>query len=194
MPMSCLLAVAMLMGGPWSGAGFVVEDTTSPPSAGAQTETPAPPENAPNEPAKNVRGEENKAAGGAEKKAGAPVARRAKRHRKHKAAPKPVAEGRPHKIVIREGGAREPSAQIVPGMTPEEAVKQRQSTEDMLVSAGDHLKLLEERRLDSGQQETVTQIRNYMDKARSALRDGDTQRGHTLALKAYLLADDLVKH
>jgi hypothetical protein len=30
--------------------------------------------------------------------------------------------------------------------------------------------------------------------ARSALKDGDTQRAHTLASKAQLLSDDLAKH
>jgi hypothetical protein len=40
----------------------------------------------------------------------------------------------------------------------------------------------------------VVQIRQYMDVARSALNESDTQRAHTLALKAYLLSDDLVKH
>ena len=43
-------------------------------------------------------------------------------------------------------------------------------------------------------QEIVVQIRQYLDGARSALKDGDTQRAHTLALKAYLLTDDLLKH
>jgi hypothetical protein len=38
------------------------------------------------------------------------------------------------------------------------------------------------------------QIRHYIDGARSALKESDTQRAHTLALKAYLLSDDLVKH
>jgi len=40
----------------------------------------------------------------------------------------------------------------------------------------------------------VGQIRNYMVGARSALQEGDLWRANTLAQKAHLLADDLVKH
>ena len=87
-----------------------------------------------------------------------------------------------------------PPAQIVPGMAPQEADQQRQHAVELLASAEENLKQLSGRRLDSRQQETVAQIHNYTDGARSALNDGDTQRAHTLALKAHLLADDLVKH
>jgi len=39
----------------------------------------------------------------------------------------------------------------------------------------------------------VAQIRNYMDGARSALKEGDVRRANTLALKAHLLSEELVK-
>jgi len=39
----------------------------------------------------------------------------------------------------------------------------------------------------------VGQIRNYMDHARLALKEGDLRRANTLAEKAHLLSDDLVK-
>ena len=48
--------------------------------------------------------------------------------------------------------------------------------------------------MDAQQQETVGQIRNYMEGARAALKEGDVQRAGTLAGKAHLLADDLAKH
>jgi hypothetical protein len=114
------------------------------------------------------------------------------RKRRHRAAPAP--DGTPKKIVVREGGASEPAAQIAPGMTPEEAARERQNTEQLLSSTGVHLTELAARTLDAGQQETVGQIRNYMDGARSALKDGDVRRADTLATKAHLLAEDLVKH
>src|ERR1035441_5013634 len=44
--------------------------------------------------------------------------------------------------------------------------------------------------VDAPRQETVSQIHNYMQGARAALKEGDISRGHTLALKANLLADD----
>ena len=62
------------------------------------------------------------------------------------------------------------------------------------LAAGGELKQLAGRALDARQQETVGQIRNYMDGARSALHEGDVRRAGTLAQKAHLLAEDLVKH
>jgi len=106
----------------------------------------------------------------------------------------PAPNGSPRRIVVREGGASEPAAQIVPGMPPAEATRQRQNAENLLGSTGDQLQQLAGRTLDAQQQETVGQVRNYMEGARSALKEGDVQRASTLAEKAHLLADDLVKH
>jgi hypothetical protein len=113
-----------------------------------------------------------------------------KRRKRTASAP----DGAPRRIVVREGGATEPAEQIVPGMTPMEATRQRQNAEQWLVSTGDRLKQLAERTLDARQQETVGQIHNYMDGARTALKEGDVRRASTLAQKAHLLAEDLVKH
>jgi|SRR6202167_745224 len=100
----------------------------------------------------------------------------------------------PRKVVVREGGAREPAAQIAPGMTPAEASRQRQNAEQWLGSTDGQLKQLEGRTLNDRQQETVGQIHNYLKGARSALKEGDVGRASTLAQKAYLLSDDLTKH
>jgi hypothetical protein len=77
-------------------------------------------------------------------------------------------------------------------MTPAEAARERQNAEQWLRSTGDHLPQLEVLP-DVHQQETVVQIRNYMDGARSALQEGDVRRASTLAEKAHLLAEDLLK-
>jgi len=95
---------------------------------------------------------------------------------------------------VRQGGAAEPSAQIVTGMTLQEAIAQRQDAEKSLDAADENLRRLLGRPLDAQQEETVSQIHNYMGRARSALREGDISRGHTLAVKANLLAEDLVKY
>jgi hypothetical protein len=79
-------------------------------------------------------------------------------------------------------------------MTQEQASHQRENAEQLLASTETNLQQLAGRSLNSSQQETVGQIRNYMTGARSALKDGDTQRAHTLASKAQLLSDDLAKH
>ena len=114
--------------------------------------------------------------------------------RKHRKRTASAPNGSPRRIVVREGGATEPAEQIVPGMTPVEATRQRQKAEQWLATTGDQLKQLAERTLDARQQETVGQIRNYMDGARRALKEGDVRRASTLAQKAHLLAEDLLKH
>jgi hypothetical protein len=112
-----------------------------------------------------------------------------KRRKRATSAP----NGAPHKIVVREGGAREPAALIAPGMTPAEATRQRHNAEQLLGATDDKLKRLAGRTLDPKQRETVGQIRNYMKGARSALKEGDVRRANTLAQKAHLLSEDLVK-
>ncbi len=98
----------------------------------------------------------------------------------------------PRKVVVRQGGAKEPATQIAPGMTPAEAARERQNAEERLRATSDQLPQLEVLP-DVHQQETVVQIRNYMDGARSALKEGDVRRASTLAEKAHLLAEDLLK-
>jgi hypothetical protein len=114
------------------------------------------------------------------------------RKRRKRAASGPGGTAR--KIVVREGGASEPAAQIAPGMTPAEATRQRGNAEQLLGATDDKLKRLAGRTLDAKQQETMGQIRNYMEGARSALKEGDVRRANTLAQKAHLLSEDLVRH
>ena len=106
---------------------------------------------------------------------------------------KPAAK-QSHRVVIRRGSTGEPTAQLSPGMTPEQAAQHRHTTEEFLKSAEDDLTKLGGRKLNQGQQDTVSQIRNYMLGSRSALDDGDLSRARILAFKAHLLADDLMKH
>ena len=131
----------------------------------------------------------------AQKPPSTPVANGArKRHARTKKKGKPTPNGEPRKVVIHQGGSNEPVAQILPGMTPEEASHQRDSAEQLLAAAETSLDKLSARSLKPHQQGVVVQIRQYMDGARAALKENDPQRAHTLALKAYLLLDDLVKH
>jgi hypothetical protein len=115
---------------------------------------------------------------------------RARRRRKRTV----VVRKDPRKVVVPEGGAREPPAQIAPGLAPEEVARERRDTEQWLTSADGQLKMLSGRTLGEQQEETVGQVRNYMVGARSALKEGDMRRANTLALKAHLLSEDLVKH
>jgi hypothetical protein len=111
--------------------------------------------------------------------------------RRKRAVPPP--NGAPRKVIVREGGATEPTAQMVPGIPPAEAARQRQNAALLLGSTDMQLKPLAGRTLDPQQSETLGQIRNYMTGARSALQEGDVRRASTLAEKAHQLADDLIK-
>ncbi len=195
MPLVSILAMAWLVSAPASGAVWFPQDT--PAASSTQSPVSAPAETTPTAPikAEPPAAEQGASDSAAKKKTeGAPASRIAKRHRVRKGAPKPTGAGEPRRIVVREGGAIEPTAQIAPGLAPREAGQQRQNTEELLRLTEESLKQLAGRTLDSPRQEAVAQIHNYVDGARSALKDGDTQRAHTLALKAHLLADDLLKH
>jgi hypothetical protein len=106
----------------------------------------------------------------------------------------PSEKGKPRKVVVREGGTEEPAAQIVTGMAPDEANRKRLEAEQLLKSTDDLLQRTAPAATDPRGQETVSQIHNYIDGARAALKAGDIARGHTLAVKADLLAEDLAKH
>src|SRR5258708_15077726 len=97
-------------------------------------------------------------------------------------------------MVGGEGGASDPGAELAPGLTAGEASRQRHNAEQLLSATQDKLKGLAGRAMDARKQETLEQIRNYMEGARSALKEGDVRRANTLAQKAHLLSDDLVKH
>jgi hypothetical protein len=155
------------------------------PQAPAAEPSPAAPEN-PQAPS-----EEQKALPPPAKKTTTGSASPVRKRRKRPARPP---ETPPQKVVVREGGAREPAAQIAPGLTPEEATRERRNAERWLGSTDDQLKQLADRPLDAQKRETVGQIRNYMDGARSALKEGDVRRASTLAQKAHLLSEDLLKH
>jgi hypothetical protein len=173
-------------------AGQAPAETT--PAAPTNPPTPAPEEKAPDSKAKQKEKMDAGSATGASPPGTSPTGKspNGTRKRRKRTASTPV--GAPRRIVVREGGATEPAEQIMPGMTPVEAARQRQNAEQWLASTDDQLKRLAERTLDARQQDTVGQIRNYMEGARTALQEGDVRRASTLAQKAHLLAEDLVKH
>jgi hypothetical protein len=100
----------------------------------------------------------------------------------------------PEKKVVRNGGTTDPPGQLAPGVTNEQASKQRQSTSQLLATTDTNLKQLASRQLNETQQDSVSQIRKYMEQAKAAEDAGDVQRAQNLASKALMLSDDLVKH
>ena len=113
-----------------------------------------------------------------------------KRRRKRVVA-KTVSE--PEKKVVRNGGTANPPGQLAPGVSNEQATRQRQTTTELLASTDANLRQLASRQLNSTEQDSVSQIRKYMEQARSAEVAGDVQRAQNLASKALMLSDDLVK-
>jgi hypothetical protein len=63
----------------------------------------------------------------------------------------------------------------------------------MLATTEANLKKITGQQLDSSQQDMVNQIHQFMEQSKAAVTDGDLERARTLAWKAQLLSDELVK-
>lgn len=100
----------------------------------------------------------------------------------------------PSKKVVRNGGTADPPVQLAPGPGQGQSSQQLESTTYLLASADDNLKKIAGRQLNQNQQDSVKQIRVYMDQAKTAQAAGDLDRAHNLAVKAHLLSDDLARH
>jgi outer membrane biosynthesis protein TonB len=109
-----------------------------------------------------------------------------------KKVPDPAPED-PKKTVVRHGSTAEPTTQLSPGITEEQAARQRETTNQLLSSTDAALQKLDVNQLSTDQKETVTQIRKFMEQAKAADAEGDPQRSYKLALKAHLLTDALGK-
>lgn len=98
----------------------------------------------------------------------------------------------PPKKVVRNGSAAEPEIQLVGGTTDQQAANER-STEQLTAATEDNLKKIAGRQLTANEQESVGQIKQYMEQSKQAVASGDAERAHNLAQKARLLSDQLVK-
>lgn len=118
-----------------------------------------------------------------------------KKRRKKKSSTKPSPPNEsPAKTVVRNGSTAEPEVKFSPDTTTDQQNRQRGKVNYLLNSTNDNLKKISTRQLNPTQQDAVTQIHSYMEQAKSALTEGDLQRGENLATKARLLSDDLLKH
>ncbi len=116
-----------------------------------------------------------------------------KKHHHPKKAPSD-SSATAEKKVVRNGGTVDPVVKLGPTISAEQASSQRQSTIQLLAATEGNLKQIESRQLNSTQQDSVSQVRKYMEQAKTAEAAGDVQRAQNLASKALLLSDDLVKH
>ena len=98
------------------------------------------------------------------------------------------------KTVVRNGSTAEPSMALAPSVNEQQASRESQQTSQLLASTEANLKTVSSRTLSASQQDTVQQIKNYMEQARAAQNEGDLQRAYNLANKAKMLSADLVGH
>ena len=116
-----------------------------------------------------------------------------KKHHHKAVAPTTVPTGSgPTKTVVRNGSAADPTVDLSPGLSPQQASNQAESTKQLLAASDANLKKIAGRQLSPSQQDTVRQINNYMKQAKDAESVGDVLRAHNLAVKASLLSADLV--
>ncbi|MFZ0294536.1 MAG: hypothetical protein WAL52_13095 [Candidatus Sulfotelmatobacter sp.] len=99
----------------------------------------------------------------------------------------------PPKVVVKDGGSDEPTIELTRGTSDQQASQQRYTTEQLRAETEENLKKLAGRQLTPSQQDMVTQIKQFMDQAKSAVADQDLERGHSLAMKAHLLSEELIK-
>jgi hypothetical protein len=94
---------------------------------------------------------------------------------------------------VQDGGTSEPSIQVAGGATGEQTNQQRNTANEMLDVANGNLKKISGHQLTSEQQDMVSQIHQFMDQSKTAVKDGDLERARTLAWKAQILSEELVK-
>jgi hypothetical protein len=90
---------------------------------------------------------------------------------------------------VHNGGSSEPSIQLVGGDNPH----QSDTAVQLLGETEANLKKIYAGQLTSSQQETVSQIHQFMDQSKTAVAAGDAERARTLALKAQMLSEELIK-
>jgi hypothetical protein len=95
----------------------------------------------------------------------------------------------PPKVVVKDGGASEAPVELK-GSNEQQ---QLSSTEQLTASTEDNVKKIEGRPLGSNEQETLSQVKQFVEQSKAAIAAGDLERGHSLAMKALLLSDELVK-
>ena len=98
--------------------------------------------------------------------------------------------GGPTKTVVRNGSEQEAAMELSPPVNKDKKEEQTKITQQLLAASDANLNKIAGRELNANQQDTVTQIKSYMEQAKGALED-DVQRAYNLALKAKLLSEEL---
>jgi hypothetical protein len=200
MYLACILGLCALLALPVSGSAssglvlFALQEPQAPPSQAA----PDAPSGTGSQPKQEQAPSGTKASDTAKSKTDTPKSTASKppdskRHsgaKKKKARP---SNGDPTKIVVKHGSTAEPTTQLSPSITEEQALRQRETTNQLLSSTDATLQKIDASQLTGDQKDTVVQIRKFMEQAKAADAEGDPQRSYKLALKAHLLSDALEK-
>jgi hypothetical protein len=110
---------------------------------------------------------------------------------KKKRRKKTSATGEGSKTVVRQGGTGDKTPQLTPAVNESDITKQRETTKQLLSATDVNLQKLSARSLSKDEQDTVAQIREFMDQAKTADSKGDLERASKLAAKAHLLSEAL---
>jgi len=78
-------------------------------------------------------------------------------------------------------------------MSKEQELHNRETTTQLLATTDTNLKSVAGRQLTPAQQGVLDQIRTYIRQSKEASDSGDLTRAHTLAYKAHLLSDELMR-
>jgi hypothetical protein len=109
---------------------------------------------------------------------------------KNSAAVSPCA---PKKVIVRQGSTSDPSIEVVGGAQGRQASDERDTAIQMLETTEANLKKVEGTQLSSDQRDMVKQVREFVDQSKAATSAGDLDQARTLALKAQLLSEELVR-
>jgi hypothetical protein len=93
---------------------------------------------------------------------------------------------------VKQGGITEQSIQLAGGSAGGDSTHKKDDANRMLVATEENLKKIAGRQLSTAQQDSVSQIRQFVDQSKTAITAGNLERAQTLAWKAKLLSDDLL--
>ena len=93
---------------------------------------------------------------------------------------------------MQQGGTSEPSIQLAGG-TPGDQTSHQRDTDQLLATTETNLKKIADRQLTPEQQDMVNQIHQFMDQSKTNAQSGELDRARTLAWKAEVLSEELVK-
>ncbi len=122
-----------------------------------------------------------------------PAKTKSKPKRTAKKPAPPPAPAPEKRVVVEQGGAKQPSGPQLSASLPHDATIHRQLNTAQLLEATDYNLKSISRSLTTDEQAMVQHIRSYMQQSREATKEGDVERAYNLAMKAHLLSDELVK-